>query len=258
MAFVVFLVAPRPASADTVTAQAVEYRGSEDDMPAQLYVPPGTGRLPGVLVFHTAAGPGPNVEAFARDLAGASFVTLTPDVFSLHDFGPDGRTDHPLVLGDARGALDYLRTHPRVDPDRLGVVGFSFGGRLAVLLAALAPERVRAAVTYYAVTSHQALGRPLSGRAARAESLTGRVAQIRAPILIHHGEADGNVPVDQSRLLHRALTAAGKPSTLHTYPGADHLFNFSIGPEARFHPEAARRSWDRTLRFLTEHLRGPG
>ena len=254
MAFVVFLVAPRPASAETVTAQAVEYRGSEDEMPAQIYVPPGTGRLPGVLVFHTAAGPGPNVEAFARELAGAGFVTLTPDVFSLHDFGPDGRTDHPLVLGDARGAFEYLRAHPRVDPDRIGVVGFSFGGRLAVLLAGLAPEPIRAVVTYYAVTSHQALGRPLAGRAARAEPLTDRVGELRAPLLIHHGEADGNVPVGQARLLHRALAAAGKPSTLHTYPGADHLFNFAIGPEARLHPEAARLSWHRTLAFLKEHL----
>jgi len=223
-------------------------------MPAQLYVPTGTGRLPGVLVFHTAAGPGPNVEAFARDLAAAGFVTMTPDVFSLHDFGPDGRTDHPLVLGDARGALDHLRAHPRVDPERIGVVGFSFGGRLAFLLTALAPERIRAAVVYYAVASHQALARPLSGRAAGAEPLTNRAAEVLAPILIHHGESDGNVPVDQARLLHRALAAAGKPSTLHTYPGADHLFNFALGPDVRFYPDSARLSWDRTLAFLQQHL----
>lgn len=247
---------PRTAAASRapVAARAVEYPGSEGEMPAHLYLPDGDGRTPAVLVLHTVAGPGPNVEAFARELAGAGYVTMTPDVFSLHDFGPDGRTDHPLVLGDVRGALAWLAAQPRVDRERIGVVGFSFGGRLAVLLAAMAPERVQAVVVYYAIASHQALGRAVAGRAARAAPLTERAGALRAPVLIHHGDADTNVPAAQARLLHEALVAAGASSTLHTYPGADHLFNFSLGPDARFHPEAAALAWERTRRFLDRHL----
>jgi carboxymethylenebutenolidase len=243
------------ASIPAITARAVEYPGSEGEMPAKLYTPAEPGRRPGVLVLHTVAGPGPNVEAFAADLAAAGYVTMTPDVFSLHDFGPDGRVDHPLVLKDAEGALNFLAAQPGVDPTRLGVVGFSFGGRLAVILASLAPARLRAVVAYYAVTSHPALGRPLAGRAATAQPLPQRVPAIRAPILIHHGDADRNVPVAQARLLHEALVAAGKASTLHTYPGADHLFNFSLGPDVNHHPDAARLSWERTLTFLNRHLK---
>jgi carboxymethylenebutenolidase len=242
----------------SVQEQAVEFVGSEGGQPARLYVPrhdpPVARRLPGVLVLHTAAGPGPNLEAFARSLAAQGFVTMTPDLFSLHDFGPEGRTDHPLILKDVEGALHYLAAEPRVDPERIGIVGFSFGGRLAVLLAARAQERVRAVVVYYAVASHHALGQPLAGRAARAEPLATHVPAIRAPVLIHHGEADAGVPVAQARLLHQSLTAAGKSSALHTYPGADHLFNFSIGPDVRFHPAGARLSWERTLTFLGQHL----
>jgi carboxymethylenebutenolidase len=226
-------------------------------MPAKLYAPEGSERRPGVLVLHTISGPGPNVEAFARDVSAAGYVTLTPDVFSLHDFGPDGRTDHPLILKDVDGALAYLQRHARVDRDRIAVVGFSFGGRLAVLAAALYPERVRAVVTYYAITSHRDLGRPLAGRGARAEPLSRHVDAIRAPVLIHHGEADRTVPASQARLLHDALVRAAKPSILHLYPGADHLFNFSIGPDARHHPDAARLSWERTLTFLNRHLSPP-
>lgn len=239
----------------TVRGQAVDYPGSEGEMPAQLYVPDGAGRLPGVLVFHTAAGPGPNVDAFARELAGAGYVTLAPDVFALHDFGPDGRTDHPLVIKDAEGALAYLKRHPRVDPDRIGVSGFSFGGRLAALMAALHPEQFRAVVVYYAITSHAALRGPLPASAAGAVPLTQRVSAFRAPVMIHHGEVDTSVPVAQARLLHEALIAAGKSSVLHVYPDADHLFNFALGPDARFHPDAARLAWRRTLDFLSRHLK---
>ena len=224
-------------------------------MPARLYVPVGRGRLPGVLVFHTLAGPGPNVDAFARELAGAGYVTLAPDVFALHDFGPDGRTDHPLILKDAEGALAHLRRHPRVDPDRIGLVGFSFGGRLAALLGALHPDGIRAVVVYYAIASHAELRGPLPPSAAKAVPLTQRAGAFRAPVMIHHGEVDANVPVAQARLLHQALIGAGKSSVLHLYPGADHLFNFALGPDTSFHPEAARLSWQRTLDFLSKHLK---
>lgn len=224
-------------------------------MPARLWVPDGVGRLPGVLVFHTVAGPGPNVDAFARELAAAGYVTLAPDVFALHDFGPDGRTDHPLILGDAEGALAYLKRHPRVDPDRIGVVGFSFGGRLAALMGALHPGELRAIVVYYGIASHAELRRPLPPTAAKAVPLTQRVGAFRAPVMIHHGEVDANVPVAQARMFHRALIGAGKSSVLHVYPDADHLFNFSLGPDVHYHPEAARSSWQRTLDFLARYLR---
>ncbi len=243
------------AGGTAVRARPVDYPGAEGDMPAHLYEPQGAARLPGVLVLHTVAGPGPNLEAFAKEVATAGYVTLTPDFFALHDFGAEGRTDHPLILGDLKGALDFLAKESRVDPDRLGVVGFSFGGRAAVQLAAAHPARLRAVVVYYAIASHAELGRALAGRAARAEPLGARVGALRAPVLIHHGEADTNVPVGQARLLHRVLVAAGKPSTLYTYPGADHLFNFSIGPDVRFDPAAARLSWERTVRFLDQHLK---
>ncbi len=253
------LLLPSAAAADTpllpVTVESPDYPGSEGDMPARLYVPRGAARVPGVLVLHTVAGPGPNVEAFARRLAGHGFVTMTPDVFALHAFGPEGRTDHPLVLGDLDGALAFLRAHPRVDPARLAVVGFSFGGRLAVIAAARHPG-LRAVVAYYAIADHRELGRDLPAGARAARPLTALAPAIRAPVLIHHGEADAQVPPAQGRLLHAALAAAGQRSTLHLYPGAAHLFNFAIpsGGASTHLPEADRLSWERTLGFLLAHL----
>ncbi len=250
-------LAPAGAGAPRVLEQSVDYPGSEGEMPARLYAPQGKGRRPGVLVLHTLAGPGPNLEAFARRLAGEGFVAMTPDLFALHDFGPEGKADHPLVLGDLDGALRFLRGQPSVDPARTAAVGFSYGGRLAVLAAVRHPD-LRAVVAYSAVASFQALDRPLAGRAILTRPLDELAPAIRAPVLIHHGEADRVVPASQGILLHRALVAAGGSSTLHLYPGSGHLFNFALGAEAvsDYRPEADRLSWERTLAFLARHL-GP-
>lgn len=250
---VAVLAAVAPAAPVRVLEQSVDYPGAEGDMPAHVYAPEGGGRHPGVLVLHTMAGPGPMLEAFARRLAAEGFVTMTPDLFALHDFGPDARADHPLVLQDLDGALGYLRHHPRVDPSRLGVVGFSFGGRLAVLAAASHAD-LKAVVVYYAIASYQELAkeRPVPERALRTRPLAELAGAVRAPVLIHHGQADRSVPASQGALLHAALAAAGTPSTLHLYPGADHLFNAEDTPGHQ--PEAARLSWQRTLDFLHRRL----
>jgi carboxymethylenebutenolidase len=145
-----------------------------------------------------------------------------------------------------------------VDPSRTAVVGFSFGGRMAVIAAARHPG-IKAAVVYYAIASYQELARerPVAGRALATRPLTELAASLTSPILIHHGDADRNVPPSQGILLHEALRTAGKASVLHLYPGADHLFDFELGPEApaRFQREAATLSWERTLDFLRRHLR---
>ncbi len=236
---------------------SVDYPGSEGEMPAHLYVPEGPGQRPAVLVLHTSAGPGPNLEAFARRLAAEGFVTMTPDLFALHEFGPAGRADHPLVLKELDGALAFLKAHPAVDPSRIGAVGFSYGGRLAVIAAA-AHSDLKAIVVYYAVSSYQALAleRPVAGRALGTRPTTELAPSIHAPVLIHHGEADRTVPPGQAELLHRALGAAGRSSTLHLYPGADHLFNFQIAGEgpSTYQAAAARLSWARSLTFLERHL----
>ncbi len=244
------------AAPPRVLEQSVDYPGSEGDMPAHLYMPEGAGRFPGILLLHTLAGPGPNLEAFARRLAGEGFVTMTPDFFMLHDFGPETRIDHPLVLKDLDGALAHLRSHPKVDSTRLAVVGFSFGGRLGVIAAARYPD-LKAAVIYYAIASFQELSkdRPVDPRALRTRPVTELVGSIRATVQIHHGEADRTVPARQARLLQDALRGAGKSSTLNLYPGADHLFNFSIPVEGVTpDPEAGRLSWQRTVEFLKRHL----
>lgn len=133
-------------------------------VPATLLVPPGEDRRPAVLAIH-GHGPGrvEAIEGWGRQLARAGFVVLAPD---LRGFGERsegvwdgkewcdlnavaatmaGRSPLTQNLWDLRRSLDLLADHDRVDPDRLGAVGFSYGATCTLFLAAL-DERVGAAV----------------------------------------------------------------------------------------------------------------
>ncbi len=101
-------------------------------------------------------------HAAALELARAGFVTLTPELRGFGFLGDARGHEHKLVahnalragsfykaevLRDCAYALSVLREWPGVDPERVGVAGSSYGGELAIALAALDP-RVRAAVSH--------------------------------------------------------------------------------------------------------------
>jgi carboxymethylenebutenolidase len=68
-------------------------------------------------------------------------------------------------------------------------------------------------------------------------------------------ERDSSVTPEAVRSLEQQLHAAGKQIETHVYPGVDHAFFNDERPEV-YNPEAARDAWERTLRFLRQHLGG--
>jgi dienelactone hydrolase len=106
---------------------------------ARLHVPStGTPPHPAVLILHGSAGPSGREGGYARALSEAGFVTLEPDQWSPRGLagGAEGRPRTVAeTLADLYGARKFLASHPAVDPTRIGVMGFSFGG-VATMLAA--------------------------------------------------------------------------------------------------------------------------
>ncbi len=95
----------------------------------------GTGRLPVVVLMHGSSGVGPNIEPWVHQFNAMGISTFVIDGFSgrgLTAVGPNqallGRLN--LIL-DIYRSLDILAKHPRVDPDRIVLMGFSRGGRPA-------------------------------------------------------------------------------------------------------------------------------
>ncbi len=105
---------------------------------ARLMVPQAEGRSPAVILLHGSAGPSTREGGYAEALHAAGFVTLEPDQWSARGLagGSEGRPKTIVeTLPDVYGARAYLAARDDVDPARIGVMGFSFGG-VATMLAA--------------------------------------------------------------------------------------------------------------------------
>jgi len=158
--------------------QRVRYGGRESDVPAYLLVPDGRGPFGAVVAFHqhnsewhwgkseVAGRVGDPLQAFGPVLARAGVVVLAPDGVGFEDRRRSGPGTEPreedwlqyfnemayrlvrgdllatTVLRDAAAAVSALAAHEAVDPARVGALGHSSGGHVALLLAAL-DERVR-------------------------------------------------------------------------------------------------------------------
>lgn len=105
---------------------------------ARLMAPATDGeRLPAVILLHGSAGPSAREAGYAEALHAAGFVTLEPDQWAPRGL-TGGSASRPKsfveTLPDVFGARAYLAARPDVDPARIGLAGFSFGG-VATMIA---------------------------------------------------------------------------------------------------------------------------
>jgi len=164
-------------------------------------------------------------------------------VFTLDNRGTDrrGRAFSDAIyhrLGDIEvrdqlAGLAWLTRQPGVDRERVGVMGWSYGGYMTLMLLAKAPPGTFAAgisvapVTRYDLYdtfyTERYLGTPQENPDGyRDSSVFSVLSGLDAPLLLVHGMADDNVLFTNSTALMAAMQAAGKPFRLMTYPGGKH------------------------------------
>ena len=210
---------------------------------------------------------GRQVANYLNSLGIAAFVLR-------YRLGP--RYHHPIELGDVQRAIRTLRSHAadwRLDPSRIGIMGFSAGGHLAMTAAtrfdagnATAADAVDRAssrpdfvVLGYPVISmtetwtHQGSKNSLLGSTpdpALARSLSGEQAVIRdtPPTFIFHTNADTAVPAENSVYYYLALRKMGIPAELHIFEKGPHGVGLA-------NEDAALSEWSK---LLANWLRGRG
>ncbi len=225
---------------------------------------------PAVVICHGSDGVDGRGEFYAPALNAIGVATLEIDMWAARGTGR-GATARPRspvdTLPDAFGALRFLAAQPEIDPARVGIMGFSWGG-VVTLLCAMRRH-------------HEAFGADLPPFAAHAANYPvcwayGHVPALGladpsgAPILIQTGEADAYDPPGAGETLAAALKAAGARVTHCAYPGATHGFDRDLpaqtivdpfahagagGPVLmEFNPAAAKAARDTIATFFKETL----
>ena len=241
-------------TAPTATKANVEYATTSPSQVLDLWLPTeASGPTPLVIYVHGGAFKGGD-----KAMVGAKVQPLLDGGFAVAsvNYRLSGEATFPAGAQDVKAAVRWLRANAAtysIDPDRFAAWGESAGGNLVALLGTTSDQAtvlddpelgnagvssgVQAASGEGGCTSpelHDPAGSPESlwvGGAvqdtkelvAQANPITYVATATRLPAFsIAHGDADCNVPFQQSKLLADALTAAGADATLTVLPGAAH------------------------------------
>lgn len=228
-------------------------------MRTYLFRPVAEGRYPGLVLYSEIFQVTWPIRRAAAMLASHGFVVAVPEIY--HELEPAGtvlaydeagaargnrhKTTKELSSydGDARAALDYLRSSPHCT-GKLGVMGICIGGHLA-FRAAMQPD-VLAATCFYATDIHK---RGL-GKGMQDNSLD-RIGEIRGELLMIWGRQDPHIPREGRSLIYNALSEAGVHFQWHEFNAA-HAFLRDEGP--RYDPAAARICYDMALELFKRKL----
>jgi dipeptidyl-peptidase-4 len=213
---------------------------------------------------------GPGVQRVLDNWTGASFTQILTRagyvVFQLDNRGTAFRgTAFQTPIHDKLGDVEvadqvhgahWLGSQGFVDPARIGVWGWSYGGYMTLMLMFKAPDVFRAGVSGAPVTdwtlydthyTERYLDRPQDNAAGyAASSVLPYTEALKGRLLVMHGMADDNVLFLHSTKLFRKLQDLGKPFDVMVYPGAKH---------GLMRQHDGRHAYATIKRFFDENLR---
>lgn len=245
------------------------------EIECRLILPPGfdsASRYPLVLDIHG----GPHsvfADAFnplQQVLATAGYIVLAVNPGGSSTYGNDfvmrvirdwGGEDYQ----DLMAAVDEMAARPYVDPSRMGVHGYSYGGYMSSWIAGHT-DRFKAAVVGAPVIDLPSMygtsdigvgfgemewgGLPQDARDAFIErSPLTYAPNVKTPVLLLHGEADLRCPISQSEQYFVALKRLGKEVEFVRFPDCNHLFTRTG------HPRMQEEYFRRTLEWFDRYLK---
>lgn len=235
------------ANDSTLDSRSVEYPGKTGPVFGYLTRPKASGKYPAIIVIHQNTGLNEHIRDVARRFAKVGYAALAVDYLSRHGgtqkANPGGKglpnirelAPAQSIIEDTDAGFSYLRSLPEVHANRLGVIGFCWGGGMSFMVATQV-RGLAGAVVYYGASPN-----PLD-----------LVKNIEAPVLAHYGAEDPGitkgVPATEE-----AMKKYNRPYSYKIYPGAKHAFNDDTNAE-RYNPEAAKEAWGRTLEFFKKQL----
>jgi dienelactone hydrolase len=193
----------------------------------ELRIPkPGADKLPAVILVHGSGGLSASADRWARELNEIGVAVFMLDSFTgrgiVSTANDQSQLNSLAMMVDAYAALGQLAAHPRIDPARIAVMGFSKG---AVASVYSSNERFRKMYAPGGVefAAHIGLYTPCNVAYRDDTRTSGK------PIRLFHGIADDYVSIAPCRAYVERLKKAEADVTLTEYPDAHHAYdNFTI------------------------------
>lgn len=230
-----------------VEGESVPY-GRLDGTPVTGYLARPTNasdNLPGLIVIHEWWGLNENIKMMTRRLAGEGYVALAVDLYEGEvasepeqalELLQQSQKKTRRLKQNIRQAYRYLESQQNAN--KIGSIGWCFGGTWSLNTALLFPRKLDAAVIYYG---------------GGLETNPNRLKSLEMPILGIFGELDNNPSVEMVREFEAALQQVDKSAEIYIYENADHAFANPSG--TRYNAEAAEQAWQETTEFLAQHLK---
>ena len=239
------------SAAAKVVLKEIDYKAGDTEMKGFLaYDDEASGKRPGVIVVHEWWGNDDYARFRAQELAKLGYVAFAADMY-----GGAKTTNDPKQAGEwagsvknnpqiaherAEAAIKILSQQPNVDPDKLGAIGYCFGGTV-VLQMARHHCPLKGVVSFHG---------DLSTAAPAKEKVDTR-------ILVCTGEADSFVPPPQVDAFKKEMAAASADAKIITYPDAHHSFT---NPNAdshhmdnvQYNADADKKSWEDMKAFFAD------
>jgi dienelactone hydrolase len=245
-----------PSETPGSMGEYLHHAGPAATVVGYLYLPAGAkGPVPAMILKHGSGGlegaHGDNIRKWARLLNDWGIAAFVVDSFGPRGISGTAEDQGQLKpwadLADTFSALKVLAADPRIDPGRIGVIGWSRGGGVAMQaaletarLAVLAPTdpKFAAHVIFYGASEPQYRDRATDG----------------APMLFLHGEADDYVPMATTREFADWFKSMGDPVTFIGYPHAYHDFDVEGGHEGFARGVETARACDAVIDLSIGHV----
>jgi carboxymethylenebutenolidase len=204
--------------------------------------PDAPGTYPGVIMIHEFFGLRPGIVEKAEALADEGYVVVAPDTYRGKSTGwiPRAiflRMTLPMerVVGDLDAVFDWLAGQQDVDPQRVAVMGFCYGGDAALQYSLAHPKPAATGIFYGSLVTDPA-----------------ELQRLPGPVLGIFGAEDASIPLSEVNAFQVALDAAGIPNQIIIYPGVGHAF--VTGIDAIQSGGAPGAAWAEFLTWLDQTI----
>jgi carboxymethylenebutenolidase len=224
------------------TPKDVTFKSGNETVKAIAYTPKGKGPFPAVIVIHEWWGLNDWVKEQANKLADQGYIALAVDFYrgkvattrdEAHELS---RAPADRVMRDSQAAFAYLQSRSDVKKDRIGAIGWCWGGGYSLQLAIAEPTLAADVINYGDVSASP-----------------DELKKIHAPILGLFGAHDQGITPDDVKKFGDQLDKLGKKGDITIYPDAGHGFQNPVNG-AGYKPEDTADAWSKILMFFARNL----